>query len=356
MKTTLKQSFISFTLLAGLFLFPSLTFASTVYIQTSSPTFNFEYWVNPTGFVLGTPYLVLGNIFPLGKTFTATDTFRATIAYFDTTPSSQTWGIYDQTTGGGAVCTGTFNTSNFSTYQTITTSCSVIAGSSNPGDILLLRLPGNGAHTSAIFIQTAGGDTNATTSRPYFELTDSTGIFNGNAPSTTPPNGIVSPTVDFLGVTASSTSALCSSLTASSTSILNTIGNDISYGICYPFVFLFIPNQNSVTQFFNFVPNLEQKLPFSYFFDIYNTYSAFNASSTENLPTFSMPFPNLTSSTPLGNIIPTQITFFSTTTISKYYPDNLREGFLTLGSFAIWVSLMVGLYRRIIPHTTTEIV
>jgi hypothetical protein len=64
----------------------------------------------------------------------------------------------------------------------------------------------------------------------------------------------------------------------------------------------------------------------------------------------------LSTTTPLGDIIPHNIDYFSTTTISKYYPDPIRETFLLLGTYAIWVGAIIGVYRRIVPHTTTEIV
>jgi len=51
-----------------------------------------------------------------------------------------------------------------------------------------------------------------------------------------------------------------------------------------------------------------------------------------------------------------RIEFFSTTTISTYYPDSIRVTFLFLGACAIWVALIVHIYKRIVPHHITDTV
>jgi len=131
-----------------------------------------------------------------------------------------------------------------------------------------------------------------------------------------------------------------------------SLGSDIANAMCNVIGFLFIPDSGTLNQFGSLSDVVQTKIPFSYYFGVKGVYDNLSASSTENLPTYGITLPDISSSTPLGSIIPTHIDFFSTTTISKYYPDAIRESMLTLGSFAIWVTLAITLYRRIVPHKT----
>lgn len=323
---------------------PFSAYAESIFTQTPSPTFNFEYYQFPgPGFVLGTVNIVLGNLFPLGHTFTSSDKMRISVGYFDTvgSPISVTWGIYDQTTGGGAVCVGNSTISTYSTYLTYTIDCSGAANTSNPGDILLLRLPGNGANTSAIFIQTAGGDVDATSSKPYFELTDTSGVFSGDPPSNEAPSGIVSPTISALGVQASSTSALCAGLsTATSSGFLSGLANDFSYGICYSVSFLLVPNQTSINNFSSINSQLNQKFPISWISNIRTILETGAASSTDNFINLDINFGTTTQKIGVGNLV-----VISTSTLSQYLSDSTRNSFKLLLTTIFWLTATAFIYR-----------
>jgi len=167
------------------------------------------------------------------------------------------------------------------------------------------------------------------------------------------PNQYFSPSVNFSGVTligAGSTAGFCNTAFSSSTGFLDSIGASISNAACQVFSFLFVPSIDSITQFQSLASTSQSKIPFSYFYGAYDIYSGLTASSSVNLPSWSMDFPAFGSSTPLGTIIPTHVDWFSTTTIDKYYPSTIRNIFLNLATAVIWIGLLMIMYRRIVPH------
>jgi len=151
------------------------------------------------------------------------------------------------------------------------------------------------------------------------------------------------------GISTSTVQQYCNSSYSTSTGLFSELANGITYGFCTVTTFLFVPNQNDLQNFYNLASTSQSKIPFSYFYETYNMFNSLSASSSTNLPTFAVDLPVMGTSTPLGQIVPSRIEFLSTTTIDRYYPSAIRTTFLTLGSYAIWVTAFVVIYRRIVP-------
>lgn len=153
-----------------------------------------------------------------------------------------------------------------------------------------------------------------------------------------------------VGISTTSQQVYCNQNFSTSSGLLDSLGQSIALGACNVGVFLFVPSQSALSQFYSLSSTSQSKIPFSYYYGIKNIFYGLTASSTENLPNWSIPFPNLSSTTPLGSIIPTTIPILSTSTIDKYYPTAIRETVLTLASFVIWVLVALVIYRRIVPN------
>jgi len=160
----------------------------------------------------------------------------------------------------------------------------------------------------------------------------------------------ITPTAASSGYLLSGAGAFCNSQFGTSTGGVVGIVTDFPNAMCQVAGYLFIPTPESLQQFGQLQPILQQKIPFSYMYGVGGIFTGLTASTTENLPTMGISMPVMGTTTPLGNVIPTHIEFFSTTTISKYYPDNVRESFLFLGGAAIWVGAVLVVYRRVVPH------
>jgi len=152
------------------------------------------------------------------------------------------------------------------------------------------------------------------------------------------------------GVSTSSVQISCNGSFATSTGFFSDISNGVSYGLCTATTFLFVPTQQSLQSFSNLNSTAQTKIPFSYFYGLYAIYDNLSASSTDNLPDYSIDLPAFGSTTALGVITPTHFDILSTTTISKYYPDSFRIAFLFLGTCAIWIEAAFIIYRRVVPH------
>lgn len=156
------------------------------------------------------------------------------------------------------------------------------------------------------------------------------------------------------GIATSSQQVYCYGNFASTTGLLDSVAQSISIGICNVGVFLFVPSNEAISNFQALASTSQSKIPFSYVYGLGSIYSSLTASTSVNLPTYTLDLPALGTTTPLGNILPDSVTFLSTTTIDTYYPTATRETFLFLGSSAIWLGLAFILYRRVVPHHTIE--
>lgn len=159
---------------------------------------------------------------------------------------------------------------------------------------------------------------------------------------------VLTPTVADSGVSLSGALAFCNDALASTTGIGATIAN----GLCVSFGFLFIPTQASVSQYGDIPEAMSAVVPFSYFFDVKDALGGLTASTTQNLPTYSIDLSVLdaASSTAMGRILPTgNFSFFSTTTINRYLPAGMHDLLYFLMQSAIWVGLAFMLYHKVVP-------
>jgi len=165
---------------------------------------------------------------------------------------------------------------------------------------------------------------------PYF-------VVNGN-------DFQLTPTASSTGLDISGAGAFCQTAIGSSTGI----GSAISTGFCTALGFLFIPAQSSLTQFTGMSDALANKIPFSYFYDIVNEFSGLSASSSVNVPTYSV---NLASSgigstTALGSILPGSMDLLSSTTINTYLPSGAHDALFLIARSAIWFGVGFYLFYR----------
>lgn len=145
----------------------------------------------------------------------------------------------------------------------------------------------------------------------------------------------------------------CGSTTFGTTSnLFQDVGASFSSGLCLSFAYLFVPSSDSLGQFQTFVQTAQGKIPFSYAYEFVSDFQSLTASSSTNLPTWKIDLSSvdLGSSTPMGDLYGNSITYFSTTTISTYFPDPVRFSLLNIERLAIWFGVVYFFYRRIIPH------
>jgi len=154
-----------------------------------------------------------------------------------------------------------------------------------------------------------------------------------------------------VGVSTTSQQEYCGSSFSTSTGFLDSLGRSISLGFCNVGAFLFIPSQQTLNQFQGLASTSQNKIPFAYFFDVKSIYDNSTATTTQNVPTFSINLGliDFASSTAMGHILPTNLDFFSKGTIDKFLPVGMHDLIYNLMIYAIWVDLMYVLYRRIVP-------
>jgi len=160
-----------------------------------------------------------------------------------------------------------------------------------------------------------------------------------------PVNGFfITPTTTDSGIFLSGAQGYCNDVFASSTGIGATISN----GLCVALGFLFIPTPGSISQFAGLNDALAEHVPFSYVYAVAGDVDTLTASSTANLPTWTVPLSQFPTSTVTGSF--SDLTILSTSTISKYFPDSARLSFLFIERSAIWFGVIFAFYRRIVPH------
>jgi len=160
----------------------------------------------------------------------------------------------------------------------------------------------------------------------------------------------VSPPIDFTAIRyVATSSSIFQGLDASST--LEAIANDcadagniFSRGICRAFSYLFIPNPTVINQFQTIGPDLATRFPASWFYQVQTEIDSFST-TTVSAPTWSMNLHDIGigSSTPMGNFLP-NITFFSSTTITQYFPSGTWEAGQLLLAATFWMAAFYTLY------------
>lgn len=194
---------------------------------------------------------------------------------------------------------------------------------------------------SKIYFKNVGGNTTGTTTNSsiYYQ------IYTGSNATQ-----FFTPDPTFQGFATSSVATLCDNSFATSTGFLDSLGSSFANGICRVGVFLFVPSASSLTAFNQSYTLVQSKVPFSYVVGVQGIYSNLTASTTENLSSVVISFPQFASTSPLGSIVPSTIVGLSTTTISTYLSDTLRQSLLALQRVALWLGFVFFVYRKIIPH------
>jgi len=113
---------------------------------------------------------------------------------------------------------------------------------------------------------------------------------------------------------------------------------DILSGDCFSSVlsYLFIPSPIVLSQFSNLSSQLSTKIPFSYVYEIENTFNSITLNATSSMPLISIPLSTVSSSTVTGVISDLEL---STTTISTYLSDSNRSLLQALMTAGIWLSV-----------------
>jgi len=102
--------------------------------------------------------------------------------------------------------------------------------------------------------------------------------------------------------------------------------------------YLFIPGENTFSQYASLRTQLETKFPFSYFFSMRDVWLGLRQATSTPAVSYSINLHDMGygSTTPIGNIIP-NINALSTTTIRKYLSDSNYNALMTLASAIIWL-------------------
>lgn len=235
-----------------------------------------------------------------------------------------------------------FQVENLTTGQTYNTS---------EGEVSIIT-SGGGTYTETM--QLPEGD--AYRWRPYLRYGSSNTFVYGywSTFSVVYPNSLsspITPSDTSLGFSTTTTNVFCDdNVPYDDSTIITATITYIPNGLCRVFGFLFIPSQTDLFVFSSLKDTAEQKIPFSYIFGIQNIVNGLIASSTENINTVDIPFPDIASSSPFGSFIPSHIGGLSTTSISTYMPDSVRLSLLNLQRVALWLAFAYLIYRRVIPE------
>jgi len=186
----------------------------------------------------------------------------------------------------------------------------------------------SGTSISSIEINGAG------TNSPYFVYS---GSYLDLVPTITSSQLSLTGAVDF-----------CNAQFASTTGIGGTIMN----GLCVVGGYLVIPSYSSVENFSTTMSTAQEKIPFSYGYEIASIFGALTASSTQNMPTYVIPLAaiDFASSTPMGSIFPTSLDFLSSSTIETYLPDGMHDLLYNFAIFVIWIEAAYLIYHKVVPQ------
>jgi len=144
-----------------------------------------------------------------------------------------------------------------------------------------------------------------------------------------------------VGIATTSQQTYCSTNFSTSTGLLDSIGQSISLGFCNVGVFLFVPSLSAVATFQNNWDTLTTtKFPFSWVVDARETIDQFAATSSQGW--FAVSIPTGSTTAALGF---TSIEVISTSTLSYYLPDSVRDTIKVLIG-AVFYLLAIGYVYR----------
>lgn len=181
-------------------------------------------------------------------------------------------------------------------------------------------------------------------SSPFFILTI------GNDPLMSFP--AFSPTQTAIGVATTSTNSFCDqNVPFDNSSIIQATLTAVPNGLCKVGAFMVIPSGNTLGQYALLSSSTQEKIPFSYFYDVQSLITGAATSTSQNSQTFAMNLGALdfSSSTAMGPLLPTSLTFFSSTTIGQYMSPATHDLLYNLMIYAIWLEVMWLIYHKIVP-------
>jgi len=144
---------------------------------------------------------------------------------------------------------------------------------------------------------------------------------------------------------AASSSLWAAFATSSQLIAVCSTGNVFGDGFCQVMTYLFVPNPQTLTLFFNIPSAAALRFPFSWIYGVQTEFNTLSASSSSNMLALSFNLGSLGigSTTPMGNILPnTEV--FGTTTIEKYISPTLWAYFQSWIAFALWLGLIADVF------------
>lgn len=151
-----------------------------------------------------------------------------------------------------------------------------------------------------------------------------------------------------VGISTTSQQVYCNSNFGTTTGLLDSLGQSIALGACNVSVFLFIPSQTAVNNFFNIEDSLSVRFPFAWYYDIKNVFLGLTASTSANYPTYAYDLSAAASTTPLAqNIIGSSLSLASPTSIQSFAGDSVWTTLRTLMSYMLWIAFAYFVYRKI---------
>jgi len=120
-------------------------------------------------------------------------------------------------------------------------------------------------------------------------------------------------------------------------------GNIFSEGICTAFAFLFAPSPESLEGFSSLASSTQAKFPV--IAQVASVLSGLTASSTDNLPTYTLNLHDLGigSTTAIGNILP-NFDALSSSTVTRWAPAGAIPALKGLAAAAIWLAFALDVF------------
>jgi len=117
--------------------------------------------------------------------------------------------------------------------------------------------------------------------------------------------------------------------------------------------------QNSIFGMFNVPQLLQTKFPFSFIFGLALNYESLTTtdatSSASSFPVVELDYGTLAGiSTSTRNALPARVVLLSTTTVSTFLPDPIRNTFRLLAAASVWLSFAYALYYRLTSSLDNE--
>jgi len=162
-------------------------------------------------------------------------------------------------------------------------------------------------------------------------------------------------TLHFGGISTTTLQDFCATnMPFDSSSIIGATLSAIPNGLCRVGTFLFVPTTDSLNQFADISSTTQTRFPFSYVHSVTSVWSALQASSTLNSPSFEYKLGDLGigSTSALGNILP-NFTVFSASTTKADFPAGTFDTLKALAGIAIVLTLIGDIFfstRNMMKH------